>query len=71
MDTGLPANVLKYGLFSANASSTSERMAMAEHGMPLAMGFPMVTMSGTMPWRANPQNASPVRQNPGCTSSAM
>ena len=35
------------------------------------MGLPMVTMSGTMPWRVKPQSPAPVRPKPGCTSSAM
>lgn len=69
--TGLPANVLKYGILSLNVSRISWRTAVAEQAMPFAIGLPMVTMSGTMPWRANPQKASPVRQNSGCTSSAM
>ena len=54
-----------------NAVRTSCFAARAETGIPFPMGFPMVTMSGMTPWRANPQKASPQRANPGWTSSAM
>ena len=39
-------------------------------GCPLPIGLPSVTMSGTTPSWAKPQNASPTRPNPACTSSA-
>ncbi|CPU27656.1 Uncharacterised protein [Mycobacteroides abscessus] len=71
IDTGFPPKVLKYGTSCANGARTSEVAASAETGMPLAIGFPMVTRSGTTPWRMNPHQASPVRPNPGCTSSAI
>ena len=44
---------------------------MSDVGRPLAIGLPLVTRSGTIPCRSNPQNAAPVRVNPGCTSSAI
>ena len=59
----------------ANSAITSGRMIVAAIGMPLPMGLPIVTMSGTngsaaVPWREKPHIASPRRPKPGCTSSA-
>ena len=49
IDTELPPNVFKYRECRLNTSIRSWRVITAAIGCPLPMGFPTVTMSGTMP----------------------
>ena len=66
---GLPPNVEIWSL--VNESAIAGVASVADSGMPFAMPFAMVMMSGSTPYCSMPHHLSPVRPNPVCTSSLM
>ena len=70
-ETVLPPNVLKNSIPLSNAAAISRVVTTAPIGMPLPIGLPSTTMSGTTPWASNAQKCVPIRPKPVCTSSAM
>ena len=68
---GRPAKVEKKCQRAANSAAIAGVVMTAPIGWPLPIGLPRVTMSGTTPSCAKPQNGVPTRPKPACTSSAM
>ena len=70
-DTGLPPNELKYSLPLLNFLAIFFVVTTAAIGWPFPIGFPSVTISGTMPCSSKAQKKSPTRPNPVWTSSTI
>ena len=70
-DTGLPPTEEKNDPSAEKASAISRRVTTNPIGWPLPAALAMVITSGTTPCSSKPQNASPVRPYPICTSSEI